>query len=430
MTGRRILMLVNFFPPAAGGGVYRTLSFIKYLTRLSWEVTVVTPKPGEFWISDPALLGQVPECVRVVRTSSLSGFRVLNRLKGSSVGGRASRRSSALFASLRRIGEFLLVPDTYVGWVPFAFRAARRLCRSERFDVLYSTSPPDSTHLAAARVARMFSLPWVADFRDPWVALHLRRPPTPLHRALHAWMEGRAVAADRVLVTSSWHERLLREGRPGCRVERIPNGYDEEEFEGLEELAPPETPFTITHCGMLTLGRSSRPFLEGLSILLERHPEIEGRIRVDFIGPRESENERHAERLGLGEAIAFCDNISHVECLMRERTSHVLLLIKHDDERYRGLVPGKLFEYLGARRPILAVAPEGEASSIVSSLNRGETVEIAAPDEIAGRIWEMYLLYREGKLDRRYSLGSLTGYSRREQAEKLNGILDRLLEGK
>jgi glycosyltransferase involved in cell wall biosynthesis len=422
----KILMIINFFPPAGGGGVYRPLSFVKYLSRLSWNVTVVTPRPGEFWISDPGLEKEIPPEARVARTDSLSGLRFLRSIRGGPASG-ASRRSSGGFAALRRLGEFFLLPDTYVGWVPFAAREAERLCREERFDVVYSTSPPDSSHLAARRVVRAFGIPWVADFRDPWFNLRLREPPTPLHRALHERLERSVSRADLVLVTTEAHERMLGERYPGCRIERIPNGFDEEDFAREPGARPPAEPFTITHCGMLTLGRSTRPFLEGLAAFVRRVPDAARAMRVVFIGPRESANEEWVKRFDLGDCVRFEDNIPHRECVAREMRSHVLLLIKHDDERYRGLVPGKLFEYIGAKRPILAVAPEGEASRIVRDLRRGETPRIDRPEEIAAAIETMYRRYLDGTLESAYSVDGVPRYSRRAEAERLSGLLGKLI---
>jgi glycosyltransferase involved in cell wall biosynthesis len=427
MSGKRLLMLINFFPPAAGGGVYRPLSFVKYLSRLSWHITVVTPEPGEFWISDPSLGNQIPPDVRIVRTRSLSGLRMLNRFRTGA--GETSRRSSGRFELLRRAAEYLVVPDTYRGWVPFAYRSAARLCMAEHFDALYSTSPPDSTHLAAYRLARRFSLPWVADCRDPWISLYLRRPPTPLHRWLHERLERRLARADRVLVTTTWHERVLKEKFPVCRVLRILNGYDEEDFADWDDIMPPAHPFTILHCGMLTLGRSSKPFLEGLVRLFDESPELRDEVQVTFLGARESGNEQWVSRLGLSSSVRFEDNIPHDACIRRERSSHVLLLLKHDDPRYRGLVPGKLYEYLGARRPIFAVAPEGEAAETVRELRRGEVAGIGDARGVAEAVRKLYELHRTGTLEQAYALEPLPAYTRRVEAEQLDGILESLREG-
>jgi len=426
MNRRKILMIINFFPPAGGGGVYRPLSFVKYLSRLSWQVTVVTPRPGEFWISDPGLESEIPPDARIVRTASLSGFRLLRALRMGGMSG-VSRRSSSGFAALRRVGEFFLLPDSYAGWVPFAVRAADELCRRERFDSIYSTSPPDSSHLVAQRIAAKHGLPWVADFRDPWINLHLRSAPTPLHRAIHERME-RSVAsrAALVLVTTLEQERMMRTRYPTSRVELIPNGYDEDDFARETGAPPPGGPMIVTHCGMLTLGRSAKPFLEALALLKERSLAESDGLRVAFVGPRETENEEWVRRFGLEGSVVFEDNLPHRECIRRERRSHVLLLLKHDDERYRGLIPGKLFEYIGARRPILAVGPEGEAAALVRELGRGETARIDRPGEIAAALHTMRTLHRAGKLESSYDLGEVARYSRRAEAERLSALLVRL----
>ncbi len=418
-------MVINFFPPAAGGGVYRPLSFVKYLSGSGWDVTVVTPKPGEFWINDAELEEKVPSGVRVIRTPSISGQRMLGRFRKEK--NEVSSRSSSGFGALRKISEFFLVPDTYVGWIPFASREVIRLCGSERFDVIYSTSPPDSSHLVAKKAAKRYSIPWVADFRDPWISLYLRRPPTAMHAAMHRNMEKGVSRADRVIVTTSWQKEKLESLFPWCRVEKIPNGYEEDDFLVPAETAGDNGKFTILHSGMLTLGRSSRPFLEGLRLFLDRNRGAEELVDVTFLGPMESANEVWVGRLGLEKTVIFQGNLPHSECVEIEKRSSLLLLIKHDDPRYRGLVPGKLFEYIGARRPILAIAPEGEASSIIKRLNRGEAVSAGDREGIAAVIERLYSLYTSGKLDSSYSLGEEKEFSRRVQAMKFDKLLREMI---
>jgi len=420
MPSRKLLMLINFFPPAGGGGVYRPLSFVKYLSRMDWDITVITPKPGEFWISDPSLESQVPEGVRIIRTGSFSAGRMLGMLKGRRPGEQAGARSAGGFEIMRRAGEFFLLPDTYTGWRPFAVRAASQLCREERFDALYSTSPPDSTQLAALKVASRFGIPWLADFRDPWISLYLRDPVSAVHRKILEGMEMRvARGADTVAVTTRWQQDTLSGRVPSCNTVRIPNGYDEEDF--TEEMeGPPDGPLQITHCGMLTLGRRSHTFLDGLSRFLESVPGAREKIRVTFIGARESVNEEWDDIEGLGGTVTFEDTIPHAECVLRERKSHVLLLIKHDDERYNGLVPGKLYEYIGARRPVLALAPPGEAADIITGLRRGEVAGPGDAGEVAAALERIYSVYLDGKLDTVYDLSPQPGFSRRSAAESLD----------
>jgi glycosyltransferase involved in cell wall biosynthesis len=430
MSSRKLLMLINFFPPAGGGGVYRPLSFVKYLSRMGWDITVVTPKPGEFWISDPSLEQQIPEGVRVERTGSLSAGRILGKLRGRRPAGRAGSRSSGGFGMLRRIGEIFLLPDTYIGWRPFAVRRALQLCREESFDAIYSTSPPDSTQLAALKVVAGTGIPWLADFRDPWISLYLRDPVSEAHRRVLEGMERKvALEADTAVVTTKWHKEMLTGIAPSCNVVRIPNGFDEEDFSSETE-GPPDGPLRIAHFGMLTLGRRSRVFLEGLSRFLCSVPEARGNIEVVFTGARESANEDLGGLDGIEGAVTFEDNIPHRECICLERRSHVLLLIKHDDERYNGLVPGKLYEYIGARRPILALVPPGESADIVTGLRRGEVAGPGDPGEVAAALERIYLKYVDGTLDGAYDLSPRPEYSRRAAAESLVLELERITKKK
>jgi hypothetical protein len=179
---------------------------------------------------------------------------------------------------------------------------------------------------------------------------------------------------------------------------------------------------------MLTLGRSTRPVLEGLRLFLDRSPGSDA--RVVFLGSRETENEEWVGRFGLEEAAVFEDNVPHRECVARELSSHALLLVKHDDKRYRGLVPGKLYEYFGARRPILAVVPEGEAAELVTRHRRGEVARIDDPADIADKIGKMATLHREGRLEQAYDLAPLGQFTRRALAERMSEILEDVIERK
>jgi len=418
-------MIVPFFPPMAGGGVYRPLSFVKYLGRHGWRTTVIAPRATAFWIADEGLLAQVPPECRVIRTESLSGQSLLARFRG----GRppSARRSSRRFGALRRMASAVLVPDTYVGWKPFALRAARELLRREHFDAVYSTSPPETSHLIAGDIHDATGLPWVADFRDPWMNLHLLRPPTALHARWHARLEARVLRRATVVVTTRWHESRLRARFPEADVERIPNGFDGAEAASVADVtAPAGGALRITHAGMLTQRRSAATFLRGLRRLLDEHPAASRDIAVTFVGAREDESERAARALGLGEVVAFRGSVPHAEALRVQRDSHILLLIKHADAAYDGLVPGKLYEYIGLRRPILALAPPGEASDLVTSLSRGTVVDPGDDKAVADAIAALLAAHRAGTLADAYDLSARPELERAALAGDMAALLDRV----
>jgi glycosyltransferase involved in cell wall biosynthesis len=228
-----------------------------------------------------------------------------------------------------------------------------------------------------------------------------------------------------VVVTSRWHGDLLKNLYPGMQAPTIiPNGYDHEKMAATPDLCPPDDPFVMLHAGMLTQKRSALPLLEGLRLFVNERPHA--RIRVRFVGPRESDNDVAVARLGLSEVVEFRDTVSHADSLQLERSSHILLLIKHDDPVYRGIVPGKLFEYVGARRPILALVPDGEAKDVVNSLRRGETARLDDEQEIARTISLLYDKYERGTLDSDYDLSVITEFQRVQRTARLAELLESL----
>lgn len=421
---KRLLMVIPFFPPIGGGGVYRPLGFVRHLEHYGWLPTVIAPRGTAFWIRDPSLVRLIPPSCEVVRTDTMSAQRLLAMLRRDGAAGNQVR-SSRKFARLRKLGSWVLIPDTYIGWYPFALRAGARLLKQRKFDAIYSTSPPETSHLIACALARMSGLPWIADFRDPWMNLHLFKPPTPVHAFIHKRLERAVLKRAGVVVTNRWHfERMKERMNDPRRLALIPNGYDREEAESLGGIVPARDKFRMTHAGMLTQKRSAEPFLRGLKRFIDDTPGAEEAVEVAFIGPREDLNDAMARELGLAGVVSFRDTVSHGEALQLERASHVLLLIKHVDEPYRGIIPGKTYEYLGVRRPILALVPDGEVKDLIIGLKRGEVVPQDDEERIARAIGTLYANYRSGVLDAGYDLSFCSRFERKTLAGELAGFLD------
>jgi glycosyltransferase involved in cell wall biosynthesis len=420
---RHLLVVSHFFPPMGGGGVQRITKFVKSLEAHGWRATVVAGRPEDYWMRDETLAGEVPGSARVVRVAGASGIGVLRRVRPGGVG---PRRSSRLFDGLRRAASWFLVPDTYIGWRPFALRAARAALEQDPADALLSTGPPETNHLVARTLRQATGLPWVADFRDPWFGLHLHPAPTPWHRAKHARFE-RAVLSepDAVLATTAWLADLLRSRSPRAqRIELVRNGYDPADFAG--EAPPPrspDTPLRLVHAGMLTLTRSAEGLFRALEILRAERPDLDQAFEVELVGARESRNDALWSTLGLGEQVRFRDYVPHAEAVAAMRAADVLVLIKHVEPRFRGLIPGKLYEYMGAGRPILALVPESEAAEIVRELGWGEVVAPDDPRAIAAALLRLLEHKRAGRLESVYSRRGRERFERPEQARTLAALL-------
>ncbi len=387
-SARRLLVLSYFFPPLSGGGVHRVLSFVRELPRLGWSCTVVSAGREDYWVTDPTLESQIPTATEVIRVPGGSALAAWLRLKG----GDRGRRSGATFARLRTLSDWWLMPDSYVGWAKRAARAAARRLRRGDVDCVLSTSPPDSVHLAVARARRGSRVPWVADFRDPWVGLYLREPRTAWHRSRQAALERRVLGdADLVLTASRAHAETLgeRSGGRARRVVHLPNGY-------APDAGPPAPQrkagdhYLMAFTGTLAQMPETEVLLEALHDLLARRPELRRKVRARLAGPFERGYEDRSVALGLRGIVEFPGPIPHAASRALQREADLLLLWKP-----RGMptmVPGKLYEYLESGRPLVALLPAGEEATDLAE-RAGATVvppgdRARLADEIERRVDE------------------------------------------
>jgi len=433
MTTRRLLVLCYFYPPLAGGGVHRVLGFTRHLPAHGWTCTVVCAGEEDYWVRDDSLVA--PPGVEVVRVrggSALSAWMAWRRRAGEPAEGR---RPGAAFDRLRRLGDWWLLPDSYAPWAARARRAAEARLRHGDVDAILSTSPPDSVHLAAEPLARHRGLPWVADFRDPWVGLSFRVPPTAWHRARQTELRRRVLeGADVVIAASRTHADALRV--PGSRIRRIehlPNGYEPAVGDAPDPTPADDEVFRLVFTGTLSLMPDTELFLEALHDLLARRPEARRRLRATLAGPFDTGYEDRAVALGLRGIVSFPGPRPHAETRALQRRADLLLLWKPAGADYRTMVPGKLYEYLDAGRPLLAMLdPDEEAAELVrraggTIVPPGGAAPGASREALAAAIEERYLAWREGARPSSQRPAWLADHTRARLAGRLAGVLDQLV---
>ncbi len=430
---RRLLVLCYFFPPLAGGGVHRVLSFVRELPRFGWDCTVISADRSDYWVVDDTLEARIPAATEVLRVSGGSALSAWLKLRG----GGSGRRSGATFSALRGFSDWWLLPDSYLGWAKRSARVAgERLGRGD-VDAMLSSSPPDSVHLAALAARRHHALPWVADFRDPWIGLHLRKPPTAWHRARQQELERRVLrTADRVLVASRTHaDNLGAESvvRPGAVV-HLPNGFaPAEEVSPQARTADPGAAvgaarFLAVYTGTMAMMPETEVFLEAVHDLLARRPELRRRFRARLAGPFETGYHDRAVALGLTGIVEFTGPLSHAASRALQREADVLLLWKPPD--MPSMVPGKLYEYLDSGRPLIAMLPPGEEAAELAE--RGGATRLD-PGDRAGleRALEARIAARDaaGRAPDARPVW-LDEHARPNLARRLAGELDQLVDGK
>jgi glycosyltransferase involved in cell wall biosynthesis len=385
----KALIVSLYFPPAGGGGVQRPLKLAAQLPELGIETHVLAPDDPRWLHRDEDLPLPAAATVHRARYFGPSGRKLAEELHG--LGGLRRELVRA-----RALGRRLLVPDENVTWNLTANRAAIRLVRRHGIDVVVTTSPPVSVHMIGAIAKRATGVKWVADLRDSLVAHPHRRAERRLVRVKERTAEhvARLVArrADGIVAVSEAIADEARAFGPRAPVTTIANGSDFDDFDGLEYRAGER--FRITHAGSFFGKRDPKPFLTALA---RSGLDVEAR----FLGDFRSADRAWAETLDLGDRLRLLPYAPRRESLELQRDSDALLLLIPDaGGRGRGVLSGKVFEYLAAERPVLAlVPPDGAAAELIRETGAGPVV---APDDVDGiraALIELEARWREGRLN-------------------------------
>jgi glycosyltransferase involved in cell wall biosynthesis len=367
----KVLLVTLHFPPGGGGGVHRPLKFATHLPALGIETHVLAPDLPGAVPADSELELPTQAWVHRVRYVGPRAGRAVERLAGKQGLARVGTQAALL-------GRRLLVPDENLPWSTLATPFAIRLARREGIDVVITTSPPPSLHLLGAAVKRASGAAWVADLRDPLTSHpHRRGYESRLAHLKETAVGGvgRLVAAqaDAIVAASDAIAEEARALHPKGNVVTIANGCDFDDFAGLEYH--PGDRLRITHTGNFHGKRDPKPFLQALA-----GSGLED-VVVRFAGDFRAADREYAESLGLGDRIELLGYVSRRRSLELQRDSEaLLLLIPESGGRGKGVLTGKIFEYLAAERPILAVVPkDGAAAQLVRDTQVGW---IAPPDDV------------------------------------------------
>lgn len=369
MTGS-LLIVTHFYPPSSMVAARRAAGLAKYLRRLGYRVTVLTSRA---WAEGPAA---EPD---VVRTGDLMASRLNWRranMQAWTQGGAEYEAGSSKLAQV-------VVPDTaLVTWLPYLVPSALRLARRERFDCVITTSGPESAHLAGLALAGRTA--WIADLRDGWGFETLHSWPTAAQARLDAALE-RQVArrADLMTAVSEPMAADLRE-RLGADAHTVTNGFDPEEVPartGSHPLLHPERR-SLVHTGrMASSQRSPAPLLDALRLLRTRGAAAVRGLELVFAGPLTADERALLESPDLSGLVRHVGSLDRDDALRLQREADGLLLLTAGNRR--GEATGKLYEYLGAERPILVLGDRSEAARIVEEAGAGVTAPADRPEAIA-----------------------------------------------
>jgi len=427
----RLLVITYYWPPSGGAGVQRCLKWVKYLPELGVEPTVITVDPDQasYPVRDESLLREVPPGVRVIRTATLEPFESYQKLTGRAVphGGFANEgKPSAVQRAMRFVRGNFFLPDPRRGWNRYALAAVDKLLAAgEKFDAVLTSSPPHSTQLIGLEIQKKYGLRWLADLRDPWTDIYYTKD---LHRTPPAaWLDAHyerqvLTKADAVLVTSPETERLFRRKLPDLakgKIVVLPNGYDEPDFQ--QPSAPPADCLRVTHAGTISARYRIDNLLKAIAETQQRYPQVPWRLR--FVGQVDAGVRAQVTAAGLSEATEFLPFVPHQQSVAYLMTSSALLMAIPDVALNRGILPGKVFEYLAARKPVLCVGPAGsDADNVLREAGAGQALPY---DDYAFMLSTLTQLAQQWQRNSNLDLTDTTPahYSRQGQAARLAELL-------
>ncbi len=435
MAMKRVLIICYYWPPAGGPGVQRWLKFVKYFQDFGVTPIVFAPAGAYYPLQDDSLVAEVPKGVEVIRFPVKEPYRfakwVSKKKTRTMSSGIISERSPSFLEKLMLFvrGNFF-IPDARVGMVKPALEFLRDFLSKTTIDTIITTGPPHSTHLIGLRLRKELAIPWIADFRDPWTTIHyhrylnLTKSSAKKHKALEREVLN---TADAIVVTSpnTKKEFAAITHKP---ISVITNGYDVPELlsepttAGGEIRRIPDTKFTMVHIGSLLSNRNPVILWKVLSELIESHPKFADKCRIKLVGATGKDVIMSLFEFGLEHYFEDSGYVSHTEAMQLQSNAQVLLLVEMDRSETRAIIPGKLFEYLYARRPIIALGPEGsDIEGIINETRSGRFFNYSEKEQLKEQLLQYFDDYLNDNLN--VASAHVEKYSRRELTKKMADIV-------
>ena len=418
----KVLILTYYWPPSGGSGVQRWLKFVKYLREFGIEPIVYTVKNPLYPIEDENLENEIPDGVEVLRHSIKEPNNLLGNKKGTSAG-FLNPNPTLIGKIAQYIRANFFIPDARKFWIKPSVKFLSGYLKENSVDVIISTGPPHSMHMIGKKLKEKFDIKWISDFRDPWTDIDYFHQ-LPLSKSSikkHKKLEQEVVSSsDAVLVVGKTMRENYVEFNKNIHV--ITNGYD---VTSTQEKVKLDDKFSITHIGMMNDDRNPIVLWKVLSDICRENTDFKNDLEIKLIGKISDGCIEEIHNKNLENNLNFIDYLPHNKINTHQQTSQILLLAINDVPSSRGIITGKIFEYLNANRPILGIGPvDGDLSEILNQTNAGITIDFKDEVSLKSSINEFYRLYKGNNLQV-YSM-NIEQYHRRNLTLKLSGIIKNL----
>jgi hypothetical protein len=427
---KKVLIITYYWPPAGGPGVQRWLKFVTYFREFGIEPIVYIPENPHYPILDYQMVEEIPKDIQILKNRIREPYRMAeffsrSKTRKLSRGIISDRKPSILEHLLLWLRGNFFIPDARVNWVKPSVKFLSNFLMDSPVDAIISTGPPHSLHLIGMELKNEFGIPWIADFRDPWTSIHyhhalkLSRTSQKKHERLEREVLN---TADRVVVTSEGTRRSF-EGLTDRPIDVITNGFDTL-HESSREL---DDNFSLVHVGSLLSKRNPMILWEAIADICKEDQVFADDLQIKLAGTVSEEIVRSVRNLGIGDKCELLGYVTHKEALKIQKNAQILLLIEMNTSDTAMIIPGKLFEYMSAKRPIIAIGPEGsDIESIVSATKTGLYFNYSEKDRLKEAMLTFYSDYKQGKLN--IDAHEISKYSRRELTRSMAGVIQKCIQ--
>jgi len=443
-NSKKVLIVTYYWPPAGGPGVQRWLKFAKYLPEFGYEPVIYTPENPSYPLVDETLIREVPDDLKIVKTNIWEPYQIAEKFSKSNKkfkGGQFDVGKNQSFVSKLSIfirGNFF-IPDARKFWVKPSIRFLKDYLKKHHIDIIVTTGPPHSLHLIGLGLKKeMPNLKWIADFRDPWTEIsyykHLKL--TSGSDKKHRQLEKSVFEnADLTLATSYTDAENFRKN--GANAFCVTNGFDKNvellHRESVQTKADnvicfqmdDSAKFTLSYVGVLEQLRNPENLWKALIALSDNHQDFADDFELKFVGRVDDKILAGIENSVLKNNIKNLGYLAHGESVKEMENSTLLLITNFPNESSKGIIPGKLFEYLSTGKQIISFGPHGaDVATILEKTKAGKHFDYTASGEIEAFILSLYRDWKSGKSI--VNSANINEFSRKELTKRLASLLSEL----
>ena len=417
------MLIITYYWPAAGGsGVQRWLKFVKYLQDFGIEPIVYTVDNANYEVVDDSLENEIPKGITVLKQPI---FEPNNFIKNKKVAtARVSSKPSFIQKTLQYIRGNFFIPDARKYWVKPSVNYLKTYLKENPVDVVITTGPPHSMHLIGMKLKQQIGIKWIADFRDPMSNLFYNNELLLTDKSknkLQKLEKEILTTADKVITVSNQIAEEFKKSGVGVQV--ISNGYDDEVLVGENVVL--DTKFTLSHIGLLPTQSNPKVLWRVLQELVVENESFASDLQVNLVGNVSGKVLEDVSKFGLDKYLNLTKYVPHTKAIALQKQSQVLLLLIPQVVGAKGIVTGKIFEYLVSNRPILAIAPtDSDVSTIISDTKTGTIIDFEDIVQLKTTILELYKEFKEGNL--KVEPKNIEKYHRKKLTEKLAQIITNL----